>query len=329
MESGSGLKFQHTFRAHHRFKIFQNLLMSTLIEPATLRSIPLRRYSDDDSKSERGKLLLVAGSARLFGAAILGARAALRCGCGTVRVALPQSVAAAVGTVVPEAMVLPLPETSQGTLALAALDGLRAQFEPCDAAVIGPGMDEDEETTELIRQLAIELPLPCVLDASAIAALAKQACGADKAARVWTPHSGELTTLTDTEVDTVEDREEFATTWSRDNKAVLVWKGRETLIAAPSGEIWKNTAGSKGLGTAGSGDVLAGALGSLLAQGMAAAHAATWAVHLHALAGEAASEGLGDDGLMASDVVNRLPQVIKYLRKATEKVEAKTGFRRD
>jgi hydroxyethylthiazole kinase-like uncharacterized protein yjeF len=303
--------------------------MAIIIDPNTLRTMPLRRYDAEDSKAERGKLLLIAGSTRIFGAAILAARAALRSGCGTVRIALPASVAQAVGTALPEAMLLPLPETTAGTLALTALNVLREQFEPCHAAVLGPGMDENEETNELIRQLAAELPLPCVIDAAALQALATASdFGASKAARLWTPHSGELAKLTMTDLDTIEHREAFATQWSCTKSATLIWKGRETLVAGPAGELWKNTAGTQGLGTAGSGDVLAGIMGSLLAQGMEAVPAAAWAVHLHALAGEAVAEDIGDDGLLASDVVARLPRVIKYLRRATEKTEAKTGFMR-
>src|SRR3954454_8937524 len=111
-----------------------------LIDRALLAEIPLPEHGREASKADRGKLLIVAGSRGLPGAAILAARAALRVGCGTVRVAAPRSVAVAVGVAVPELMVLPLPETVAGTLSEAALPFLEEQHEPCDAAAIGPGL---------------------------------------------------------------------------------------------------------------------------------------------------------------------------------------------
>jgi hypothetical protein len=102
-------------------------------------------------------------------------------------------------------------------------------------------------------------------------------------------------------------------------------KGRETYIASPSGQIYRNEAGSRALGTAGSGDVLAGASAGLLAQGMEPAHAAIWGVHMHALAGEAVAKDMGEDGVMARDFLERLPAVQKYLRRFTSEKKA-TGF---
>lgn len=308
-----------------------------IIDRALLKSLPLPHYEDDTSKHDYGKLLVIAGSQRLPGAAILAARAALRCGCGTVRVAAPQSVAMHIGVAVPELMVLPLPETARGTLARDGWEELQAQFALCDAVVIGPGLDEASETAELIRQVAAEAPLPLLLDASALLALADEhtkgktkkdsedlaPCGSDKAPRVWTPHPGEMKKLlgaSGAEVDLKSEESciRVALDFARRYNSTLVLKGRETLVAAPDGELFKNTAGTRGLGTAGSGDVLAGAIGGLLAQGMGVPRAAMWGVHLHALAGEAAQKDLGDDGMMARDFLERLPTVLRFLRRATD-----------
>src|SRR5947208_14551434 len=111
-----------------------------IIDQALLAGLPLPEHDGEAGKAGRGKLLIVAGSTGLPGAAILAARAALRVGCGTVRVAAPRSVAVPLGVAVPELMVLPLPETDAGTLAESALSGLEEQHAPCDAAVIGPGL---------------------------------------------------------------------------------------------------------------------------------------------------------------------------------------------
>ncbi len=141
------------------------------IDIELLRSHPLPDWSEETHKADRGKLLIIGGSRRIPGAMILAARAALRTGCGSVRVAAPQSVALAIGIAVPELMVIPLPETKAGTIALEASTLLAEQWSSCDAVVIGPGLDEDEETRVLLRRLALEAPLPAVLDASAITAL--------------------------------------------------------------------------------------------------------------------------------------------------------------
>ncbi|HEX8234882.1 MAG TPA: NAD(P)H-hydrate dehydratase [Abditibacteriaceae bacterium] len=298
------------------------------IDRDSLRTMPLPEYSDEASKADYGKLLIVAGSRRLPGPAILAARAALRCGCGTVRVAAPESIATHIGVAVPELMMIPLPETATGTASRQAYDIIEAQFRSCDAVVLGPGLDEHEETDELARLIATEAPLPLLLDAQALLAIAKNKkldFGASKAARVLTPHPGELSTLLGRKVDELQSqREKVAVSFARDYDVTLVFKGRETLISAPDGTLLKNQAGTRGMGTAGSGDVLAGAIGGLLTQGMAAPHAAAWGVHLHALAGEAAQKEMGDDGMMARDFLEMLPRVLRYLRGATENKSAKT-----
>lgn len=286
-----------------------------VLAPIQLRTMPLQQFSDSASKADYGKLLVVGGSARLPGAILLSARAALRLGCGTVRVATPKSIATQLGIACPELMVIPLPQTARGTIADEAWQVLEAQFEACDAAVIGPGMDEDKETQVLAARFVESCPLPTVVDASAIEAASTCLFHGQ---RVVTPHAGEMKMLID---DFEPERgEEIARHWARDRGAVLVLKGRATIIAAPDGRAWKNTAGTRGLGTAGSGDVLAGAIGSLLAQKNSPELAAIYGVHLHALAGEDAASVRGDDGMMASDFLERLGFVRRELERELRRV---------
>lgn len=278
-----------------------------------LKTFPLPDYGAEADKSTRGKLLLVAGSRRIPGAAILAARAALRSGCGTVRVAAPESIALHIGIAMPELMILPLPETF-GNISPDALTLLEAQFDTCDAAVIGPGFDENEQSDEFARQFIARCPLPLLVDAQALCALGKKK---DKAStpRIFTPHDGEIAALNGAAPG--DDRAAVARDLAKARHAVVAFKGRETHIAAPDGTVYRNTAGSRALGTAGSGDALSGIIGSLLAQGIDAFAATIWGVHLHALAGEALAEDLGSDGVLARDFIDRLPQVIRYLRKQT------------
>jgi hydroxyethylthiazole kinase-like uncharacterized protein yjeF len=296
-------------------------MRTRVISPDLLRGMPLPDYATDADKTDRGKLLVVAGSRRLPGGAILAARAALRVGCGTVRVAAPESVAVQIGIALPELMVLPLPETDRGTIALEALELLREQEEPCSAAVIGPGLDAHDETDELARRFVAETRLPLLVDARALLAVGKHVPTA-RGARLYTPHAAEMHELSGEEVpEEGQDeraREGLAIGWAREHDATLVLKGRETLIASPDGELYRNTAGTRGLGTAGSGDTLAGIIGSLLAQGLEPTRAAVWGVYLHAIAGEAVAEDLGEDGLLASDWVDRLPRALRILRPRTK-----------
>lgn len=300
---------------------------ATKIDLELLKTMPLPEYSDDAHNAAHGKLLIIAGSRRLPGAAILAARAALRCGCGSVRVAAPESVALQIGIAVPELMVLPMPETADGTLALGAQPLLEAQVEACDAAVIGPGADVSEETAQLLQALARNLALPSVLDAAAIIALS----GAKikfSAPRLITANAQELSDVTGNDLKKIQAApEESAKEYAHDWKSTVVLKDHETLVAIPNGALYKNEASTRGLGIAGSSDVLSGIIGGLLAQlaaqmttqKMSIASAAIWSVHLHSLAGEAGEKDFGDDSLMASNIIARLPGVLRYARKHTEK----------
>jgi NAD(P)H-hydrate epimerase len=285
------------------------------IDGSLWAELPLRRHGREASKADRGKLLLVAGSVGLPGAALLAARGALRVGCGTVRVAAPRSLAVALGVALPELMVLPMPETDAGTLAEAALPLLEAQVGPCDAVVIGPGLGVHEETDRVAARFAASAPLPTVIDAGALLAWGRAGHPAAAGPRVLTPHPGEMSELAGLDPGQIEaeaEREEVAARFAARWSAVLVLKGPRTLVAG-GGALYVTTAGTPGLATAGSGDVLAGIIGGLLAGGSDPVAAAAWGVHLHALACEAAARSTGDDGLIASDVVEALPAARRAL----------------
>ena len=289
-------------------------LTPTEITPALLKRHPLPDYTEDSTKTARGKLLVIAGSRRLPGAALLAARAALRAGCGNVRVATPECVSTAIAIVLPELMVIPLPETSAGSIALTAIPTIQRQYDACQAAVIGPGIDEVPHTDAAARHIVETATIPLVVDAQAILALPSGQAIRAVAPRLYTPHEEEMAALTgQSEKHISQDRARAAVDFARASRATLVLKGRHTLIASPTGQLYVNTAGSRALGTAGSGDTLAGIAGSLLAQGLDTTSAALWAVYLHALAGEALAHTLGEDGPLASDVIDRLPTLLHSL----------------
>ena len=299
------------------------------IDIELLKAHPLPNWSDETHKADRGKLLLIGGSKRIPGAVILAARAALRAGCGSVRVAAPASVAMAIGIAVPELMVVPLPETAAGTISGEAIELIVAQSKECDAIVLGPGLDANSETDEFAREVIEAAPLPLLIDAQAISALSSD-WKAGTRARILTPHDGEFETLTGKTLGPdAEAREKAALDYVSASGATLALKGHETIVAAPGGESYLNENGTRALGTAGSGDVLAGIIGGLLAQGLDATRATIWGVHLHAEAALAITKDGPEDGLMAHDFIERLPTVQKYLRGMTaEKKAGGFGLRR-
>jgi hydroxyethylthiazole kinase-like uncharacterized protein yjeF len=288
-----------------------------IIDTSLLSAMPLPDAGPEGSKADRGKLLIVAGSRSLPGAAILAARAALRVGCGTVRAAVPSSVAVSIGVAVPELMVIPLPETADGTASEASLSALEGQFERCDALVIGPGLGSGEKTGRLASHLVECSPLPTVVDAAALLAWGASGRPRARAPRVLTPHAGEMAALVGLDAAQIEQaRERTAARYAAEWGAVVALKGRETLVAGA--DLYVNVAGTPGLGTAGSGDVLAGVIGGLLARGARAEVAAAWGVHIHARAGEAVADRLGDDGMTASDVVEMLPIALRSVKSEVE-----------
>ena len=241
----------------------------TTIDIELLKSHPLPNWGDETHKADRGKLLLIGGSKRIPGAAILAARAALRAGCGSVRVAAPASVAMAIGIAVPELMVVPLPETSAGTISGEAIEQIVAQSKECDTIVLGPGLDANSETDEFAREVIEAAPLPLLIDAQAISALPGDWKVAGTRARILTPHDGEFETLTGKTLGPdAQAREKAALDYVKAAGATLALKGHETIVASPGGESYLNENGTRALGTAGSGDVLAGIIGGLLAQGI-------------------------------------------------------------
>ncbi len=321
--SGAGRNIQIHFKL--------TVMETQKIDVDLLKTMPLATLGDESGKAERGKLLIVSGSKRLPGTPILVSRAALRSGCGTVRAAMPESIALNVGVALPELLVVALPETKTGTLSQDAVEHVANECRACDAMVVGPGSGNGTETEAALREIVEAAPLPCVVDAEALSALGESFSFAGiKAARVLTPHPKEFEALANLSLEGADDdkRAKIAADYARAQKVTLVLKGTVTFVASPDGAVYRNEAGSRALGTAGSGDVLAGIIGALLAQGTEATAAAVWGVHLHALAGEAVAKDIGDDGVLASDLISQLPFVQRFLRRSTETPApgAKKGF---
>jgi NAD(P)H-hydrate epimerase len=256
-------------------------------------------------KGTFGHVLVVAGSTGKTGAAALAARGAVRTGAGLVTVAVPASLNPVLEVKLTEAMTLPVAESVAGALGEAAADVLVPEAAARSAAVVGPGLGTDPGTVRAIERLLDALERPAVVDADALNAFAgrPEALRA-RGARVLTPHPGEMARLLGASVDGVQrDRIGAARKLASAASAVVVYKGPRSVIAGPDGQVFVNPTGGPGLATGGTGDVLAGALGALLAQGLSPLDAAALGAYLHGLAGDLAPAVGG----AAGGVAERIP----------------------
>jgi hydroxyethylthiazole kinase-like uncharacterized protein yjeF len=268
----------------------------------------------DSHKGSYGHLLVVAGSVGKTGAAALAARGAMRAGAGLVTVATAASAQPVVASAVLEAMTERLPETPAGTLASAAREALLELAERRDAVTLGPGLGLEEDTQALARALVFEVARPMVVDADALTALAGHLdrLRGVPAPRCLTPHPGEMArmlgvTTAEVQRDRVATVRQFATAW----QTAVVLKGATSVVGVPDGTVLLNPTGNPGMATGGTGDVLSGVLGALLARGLAPAAALAAAVYLHGLAGDVAAERVGQESLVAGDVIEALPEAFR------------------
>ena len=286
--------------------------LSTLVRdltPALLRDWPLPAAGD--SKYARGKVLVVGGAARTPGAAQLAGLAALRVGAGHLTLAVAERAAAPMAVATPEAGVIGLPQTEQGSVTGAGLEVLEDTLGSADVVVIGPGLDDAEHTRELVRRAVPLLSEEAwlVLDAYALGVLPDLTdVVAPLAGRLFlTPNSTEAELLLGRELDELEsDVPEIAQCYG----AVV---SCQTVVAGPDGGCWRTGVGQVGLATSGSGDVLAGAVAGLLARGTEPAQAVCWGSHVHAAAGDRLAASVGRLGFLASELLPELPRVLVEL----------------
>jgi len=251
------------------------------------------------------ELLVVAGSAEYLGAGILCARAAYRAGAGLVRLALPEPLAPFAQSAMPEAVVAGLP--ASGALGEMHLEALLALAAQADAAVVGPGLGRRDETLALVRELWARLPMPALFDADALGALRPGAAPGGE--RVLTPHEGEIRRMLGPQA-LDRGRAAAARTLAASFSAVALLKGPSTLVATPGGALSVDNEGTPVLATAGTGDVLSGAIGALLAQGLDAWDAARLGAWAHGRSAAAWSRRNGDRGLLATDLAEGLPAAL-------------------
>ena len=307
--------------------------------PSALTAEELRAWRPqrpkDAHKGTFGRLAILAGSPGLAGAAILSGRAAEMSGAGYVSLTVPTEIYAALLEAAPSLLSAPLPEKplGQGTIAAAQLDFWKQQLESCDAAMVGPGMGKSTPSRPDLNSLVLAaiaeaprlvldadglnlLAEPDFLEAGRAALRARTQSGLEPA--ILTPHPGEFRRLYPEMAATVErDRIACAETLAALTSSVVVLKGAGTVIAFPpeqgTQEVWINTSGNAGMAKAGSGDVLSGLLGSLLAQRLPLREAVCGAVYLHGLAADLQAELLTERALTPEDIISGLPDAFRQV----------------
>jgi NAD(P)H-hydrate epimerase len=267
-------------------------------------------------KGSFGHVLVVAGSEGKSGAALLSARGALRAGAGLVTLAAPRALYPSYAAALPEAMCLVLDDQGRGRFAESHVESLVAEAEARSALVLGPGLGREPGTSAAARALATRARVPAVIDADGLAPFAGElAALRSDSPRILTPHPGEAARLLGCDTAAVQaDRPAAARALAAQSGAVAILKGARTLVAAPDGALSINPTGGPGLAAGGSGDVLAGLLGALLARGLSAWDAARLGVYLHGLAGD-----LGPlQGGLASELADRIPTAFDALAQTGE-----------
>jgi hydroxyethylthiazole kinase-like uncharacterized protein yjeF len=281
---------------------------SGLITDRVLDLYPHRPRSG--SKFESGVVVVVGGSMGLTGAPTMAARSAQRAGAGYVQVAVPAPVQPAVDLRLLEQMSRGLPD-DDGFHTPAGVADVEEMAERAGAVVLGPGLGRSEGAQEFARGVAVAVEAPLLVDADGLNAHAGrlELFREREAPTVLTPHEAELARLLDREPDEIAaHRLAYAREAAESSGAVVLLKGDDTIVAAPGGPVAVSPGGSPALATAGTGDVLSGLVGALLAKRMDAFEAAALGTLAHALAARAAAERLGADHVMAGDVIEALPQ---------------------
>jgi len=279
-----------------------------------IKSFPKR--SVDAHKGNFGHVLVVAGSGGGTGAAYLTSQAAALSGSGLVTLAVGRSIFPIMASKLTEVMVRPFFETKDWSLSLIAEKDIINFSDKADVLAVGPGISQNKETQGLVRNLIAKIEKPVVLDADGINACVGHidVLRAAKSRLILTPHAGEMARLIGQDIKYIgQNRKDVALKFAAEYNTVLVLKGHGTVVAGPKGDIYINETGNPGMATGGSGDVLTGIISSFIGQGVGPFEAAVLGVYFHGLAGDMAVREKGALSLIATDLLNKLPEVLKAL----------------
>lgn len=275
----------------------------------TSREINSYKYSN-------GKVFILSGSQGLTGAAYLCSMSAMRSGAGAVITGIPESLNEIMEVKLSEVMTLPLAETNKKTLSLSAYPEIKEKLKWADSVLIGPGLSDDEETHELVRKIVKENDCNYILDADAISAFRNDVKLLKNKKIILTPHLGEFAKLTGFSIEEIKKNfYDIATEFVKTYKVTLVLKNSPTVIADESG-FYVNSSGRENLATAGSGDILSGIIAGLLSQNGNLRNSAIAGVYIHGKCGDKYYSIIGDSGIVAGDLICKIPEIKSEIRNA-------------
>jgi ADP-dependent NAD(P)H-hydrate dehydratase len=279
------------------------------LDRSALNSLPLPPVVDGD-KETKGRILIVAGSREVPGAALLTATAAMRAGAGKLRIATVESVAPQLGMAMPEAMVIGLPEDEEGGFAASALKRIAEAAAKADAVVAGPGMTAGPVCKQIADAL-LAADARLALDAALLHSLKPSSKRTHPGLPVLLPHVGELASLLDCDEEEIETEPiRCGLRAAKHYGSVVLVKGVISHVVTPDGGAWTYEGGAPGLGVSGSGDVLAGIVGGLLARGAEPLNALLWSVWLHGEAGAQLANKVGPIGFLARQIADEIPALL-------------------
>jgi NAD(P)H-hydrate epimerase len=265
-------------------------------------------------KGTMGHLLVLAGSAGKSGAAVMASQSAMKVGTGLVTIATSANAQPIIESKCLEVMVEPIIEKTDAPITEKTISRLKNLLHGKKAVAIGPGLGTSPGISNLVMRLLQMIDIPAVVDADGINIMAKDPTGSGKitAPLVLTPHPGEMARLVDKSIEEVQANRIELTAWAAKwHNRVIVLKGAHSVIADPDGSLFINPTGNPGMATGGTGDVLTGIIGGYLARGLKPFHAAILGTYIHGLSGDEAAKTNGYAALVASDIINILPQVQK------------------
>jgi ADP-dependent NAD(P)H-hydrate dehydratase len=278
----------------------------------TVPQLPPRQASSH--KGDFGRVLVVAGSLGMSGAAGLAGKAALRSGAGLVRIAAPAGVVPVIASYEPAYTTIPLPQDKNGKIGANALPILLKAVKSCEVIALGPGLSTSRTLRSIVEKLIALEGQRIVIDADGLNNLARCANWQEKtkAELVLTPHPGEMKRLWASVFRHAlpQERSDLALEFSQQTRTTLVLKGAQSVVTNGK-SLYINSTGNPGMATGGSGDVLTGVIAALMAQGLSNLDAAILGTHVHGLAGDIASQSVGQVSLIATDLINALPQAFQ------------------
>jgi len=288
-------------------------------------NIPVRLPERDRNahKGDLGDVLFIAGAKSYFGAPYFSALSFLKAGGGYSRLAAPSCITPYIAGKGSEIVFVAQEETSSGSIALKNVDRLLELSEMVDMVVIGPGLSLNDETQELVRRLTKDIKKPLLIDGDGITALARspEIIMEREYPAVVTPHLGEMSRITGLPVEEIDENKiDVLQEQAKKLNSIIVLKGAHSLTCYPDERIFINMSGNPGMATAGSGDVLTGAIAAMFGLGLSLEDAVRTGVFIHGLSGDLAASDKGEDGITAQDIMDSLPPAVKAYREEYDKV---------